>query len=157
MPISKPIIVSDPATERHLVTVQPFKSYPAAPGELYRDVDVNGNISEVYVPDPEREGQIYFYSLKTNGNRENQMYVAVDMDSGFGLPIDGGNFTTGVTSATSNAVYDGGNFTSGVSGVNVGTLNGGVYPYTASLEWKIAANPEVVNTFTGLPPDPIYD
>lgn len=157
MPISKPIIVSDPATERHRVTVQPFKSYPAPPGQLYRDVDLNGNITDVYVPDPEREGQIYFYLSVTSGNKEGRMYVAIKMDPGFGAPIDGGNFTTGVSLAVSNTVYDGGNFTSGNGGINVGTIDGGLYPLSGDLKWKKAGSLPTVNAFTGLPRDPIYD
>lgn len=45
----------------------------------------------------------------------------------FSDPVDAGNFTTGLGSALSNAIYDGSNFTDGTSGAtNTNTIDGGL-------------------------------
>ena len=156
MGFSKAYIASQPATERRHARNQPAKTYPARPGVLYTSVDIEGNISDVYVPDPVREGEVYFYTDITGNHREASMYVGVDVTPAYGSPIDGGNFTSGASSATDNDTFDAGNFTGGTSAILVSaTVDGGLYP-VKDLAWKPVAPVSVINGYTGKRVDPLY-
>ena len=156
MGFSKAYIASQPAVERRHARNQPVKTYPARPGVLYTDVDIEGNISDVYVPDPVREGEVYFYSDITGNQREASMYVGVDVTPAYGSPIDGGNFTSGVSSAVDNDTFDAGNFTSGAGTVFASAaVDGGLYP-VQDLAWKPVVPTSVINGYTGKKIDPLY-
>lgn len=156
MTFSKAYIVSQPAIERRRIkSVQPVETYPAPPDELYTNVDIEGNITEVYVPDPTARGQVYFYVEKTANQKVPFMYVGVELPPVYLSPVDGGNFTSGASQASSTLVYDGGNFTTDTSAaVNSDTVDGGSYS-TQNLVWKRAARLDVINGYTGRRIDPI--
>ena len=158
MAFLKAYIVSQPAIERRRVkSVQPVKTYPAPPDELYIDVDDNGNITEVYVPDPTVEGQVYFHLEKAANQKVPFMYVGVDVTPAYLPPVDGGNFTSGASLASDTLSYDGGNLTSGASAATTSdTIDGGLYP-VQDLAWKRAGRLDVINGYTGTRIDPLND
>lgn len=156
MTFSKAYIVSQPAIERRRIkSVQPVETYPAPPDELYTDVDIEGNITEVYVPDPTARGQVYFYLEKAADQKVPFMYVGVDVPPVYLSPVDGGNFTSGASLATNTLTYDGGNFTANTSAaVTSDTIDGGLYS-VQDLVWKRVARLDVINGYTGRRIDPI--
>lgn len=156
MAFSEAYIASQPAIERRRVkSVQPVKTYPAPPDELYTNVDIEGNITELYVPDPTVEGQIYFHLEKVANQKVPFMYVGVDVTPAYLPPVDGGNFTSGASLASDTLTYDGGNFTTDTSAATTSdTIDGGLYP-VQDLAWKRATRLDVINGYTGRRIDPI--
>lgn len=78
MAINNPRIVAGPTKPRMQVLDQPIKTYPAGPGETYFS-NATGSVSVITVPDPTREGQIFFHVDGDGANRTALMYVGVDI------------------------------------------------------------------------------